>query len=74
MSIVLNAKYDDATHSLPLAEPLEGFADQENVSVVIDHAEAKRPWSDLEGILKGENAERFSRAIEEAFPIEPVKQ
>jgi hypothetical protein len=74
MSIVLNAKYDDATHSLRLPEPLEGFADQESVSVIVDHAEAKRPWSELEGILKGENAESFSRAIEEAFPIEPVKQ
>jgi hypothetical protein len=73
MSIVLNAKYDDATHSLRLPEPLEGFADQENVSVVIDHAEAKKPWSDLEGILKGENAESFARTIDEAFPIEPVK-
>ncbi|HSY52341.1 MAG TPA: hypothetical protein VLC46_26305 [Thermoanaerobaculia bacterium] len=74
MSIVLSAKYDDATRSLRLPERLEGFADQESVSVVIDRAEAKRPWSDLEGILKGENAESFARAIEEAFPIEPVRK
>jgi len=72
MSIVLNAKYDDATHSLRLPEPLEGFADQENVSVIVDHAESKRPWSDLRGLLSGEEGEKFARDIEEAFPIEPV--
>jgi hypothetical protein len=72
MSKVLNAEYDDASHSLRLLEPLEGFADREKVSVVVDHVEGKRPWSDLEGILKGKDAESFARAIEEAFPIEPV--
>lgn len=74
MSKVLNAEYDDATCSLRLLEPLEGFADRERVSVIVDHAEAKRPWSDLEGILTGENAESFARAIDEAFPTEPVKR
>jgi Protein of unknown function DUF104 len=74
MSKALNAEYDDATGSLRLLEPLEGFADRERVSVIVDHADAKRSWSDLEGILKGENAESFARAIEEAFPIEPVKK
>jgi hypothetical protein len=74
MSIVLSAKYDDATHSLRLPERLEGFADQESVSVVIDRAEAKRPWSDLRGLLSGEDGEKFARAIEEAFPIEPVRK
>jgi len=74
MSKVLNAEYDDTTGSLRLLEPLEGFANRERVSVIVNHAEAKRPWSDLEGILKGENAESFARAIEEAFPIEPVKK
>jgi hypothetical protein len=73
MSTVLNAKYDDATHSLRLLEPFNGFADQECVSVVVD-TKAKRPWSDLEDTLKGENAESFARAIDEAFPIEPVRQ
>jgi hypothetical protein len=74
MSKVLNAEYDDATHSLRLIEPLEGFADQEMVSVVVDHAQPKKPWSDLEGILKGEDGESFARAIEEAFPIEPIRK
>ena len=74
MSKVLNAEYDDATHSLRLLEPLEGFADQEKVSVVVNHAKLKKPWSDLEGILKGEDGESFARAIEEAFPIEPIKK
>ncbi len=73
MSKVLNAEYDDASHSLRLLEPLEGFADREKVSVIVDHV-GKRPWSDLEGILKGEDGESFARAIEEAFPIEPIKK
>jgi len=32
-----------------------------------------RPWRDLENILSGEAGASFARAIEEAFPIEPVK-
>ena len=72
MSRVLNAKYDDATHSLRLPGRLVGFADQETVSVVVDHAEAKKPWSDLRGLLSGEEGEKFARDIEEAFPTEPV--
>jgi hypothetical protein len=74
MSKVLNAEYDDATCSLRLLEPLEGFADRERVSVIVDHAEAKRPWSDLRGLLSGEDGEKFARAIDEAFPIEPIKK
>ncbi len=74
MSKVLNAEYDDATCSLRLLEPLEGFADHELVSVIVHHAETVRPWSDLKGILKGANAESFARPIEEAFPIEPVNK
>jgi hypothetical protein len=74
MSKVVNAEYDDATGSLRLLEPLEGFADHERVSVIVDHAEAKRPWSDLRGLLSGEDGEKFARAIDEAFPIEPVKK
>lgn len=73
MSKVVNAEYDAASNRLRLSEPLEGFADREMVSVIVHHADAKRPWSDLEGSLKGENAESFARAIEEAFPTEPVK-
>lgn len=74
MSIVLYAKYDDATHSLRLPEPLEGFADQENVSVIVDHAESKGQWSDLRGLLSGEEGAKFARDIEEAFPIEQVAE
>jgi hypothetical protein len=74
MSKVLSAEYDNTTHSLHLLEPLEGFANREKVSVVVRHAEAKKPWSGLEGILTGEDGESFARAIEEAFPIEPILQ
>ena len=51
-----------------------GFADREKVSVIVHHADAKRPWSDLRGLLSGEEGEEFARVIEEAFPIEPVKK
>jgi hypothetical protein len=72
MSKVLEAEYDVVTRSLRLPEALEGFADREKVSVIVDHAKPKKRWSDLENILKGEDAESFGRAIEEAFPIEPI--
>ncbi|HEX3068164.1 MAG TPA: hypothetical protein VHX14_06280 [Thermoanaerobaculia bacterium] len=74
MSKVLNAEYDDATHSIRLLEPLEGFADREKVSIIVHHAEGNRPWSDLRGLLSGEEGEEFARVIEEAFPIEHVKK
>jgi hypothetical protein len=74
ISRILKAEYDDATHSLRLLERLEGFADREQVSVIVHHAEAKRPWSDLRGLLSGKEGEEFARVIEEAFPIEPVKK
>lgn len=74
MSKVLKAEYDDATHSLRLLEPLEGIADHEQVSVTIDKDEPKKRWAHLENLLKGENGESFARAIDEAFPIEPVKR
>jgi hypothetical protein len=74
MSKVLNAEYDDATRSLRLLEPLEGFTDREKVSVIVQHAAVKKPWSDLRGLLSGEEGEEFARLIEEAFPIEPVKK
>jgi hypothetical protein len=53
-----------------LPEPLDGFADREKV----EHAKPKKPWAHLENILTGEDAESFGRAIEEAFPIEPVRK
>jgi hypothetical protein len=73
MSKVLTAEYDDTTNSLHLLEPVEGIADHELVSVVIDQTKTERPWSDLENCLKGENGESFARAIDEAYPIEPVR-
>ena len=74
MSKVLKAEYDDTTNSLHLLEPLEGIADHELVSVIIDEAKPKRPWSDLENCLTGELGESFARAIDEAYPIEPVRK
>jgi hypothetical protein len=74
MSKVLNAEYDDATRTLHLLEPLDGFADREKVSVIVEHAKPKKTWAHLENILTGEDAESFGRAIEEAFPIEPVRK
>jgi len=64
MSKVLKADYDDATRALH----------REKVSVSVEHAKPKKPWAHLENILSGEDAESFGRAIEEAFPIEPVRK
>jgi hypothetical protein len=74
MSKILNAEYYDATRSLRLSAPLEGFADREKVLVTVEHADAKRPWSDLRGLLSGKEGEEFARVIKEAFPVEPVKK
>ena len=74
MSFVRKATYDGVAHSLRLPEPLEGFADQENDSVIGDLTDTKRPWSDLRGLPSGEEGEEFARDIEEAFPIEPVTE
>jgi hypothetical protein len=72
MSKVLTAEYDDTTNSLHLLEPIEGIADHEVVSVTIDQAEPKKPWSHLENVLTGEDGESFARAIDEAYPIGKV--
>jgi len=61
MSKVLKAEYDNATPTLHREKSVE-------------HAKSKKPWAHLENILTGEDAESFGRAIEEAFPIEPVKK
>jgi hypothetical protein len=73
MSKVLKAEYDDATNTLRLLEPVEGIAAHEQVLVTIDQTPPKKPWSHLENSLKGENGESFARAIDEAYPIEPVR-
>jgi hypothetical protein len=76
---VIQAEYDQATNSLRLQEPLEGFANHEIVSVIIQHEVTpedvpQRPWMKFRGILEGEDAESFGRAIDEAFPIDPVRK
>jgi len=74
MSKVLKAEYDDVTNTLRLLEPVEGIAAHEEVLVTIVQQTRKKPWRDLENCLTGENAESFGRAIEEAYPIEPVRR
>ena len=74
MSKVVKAQYDDVNQTLHLLEPLEGFENRETVSVIVHHADGKRPWSDLRGILSGEEGEEFARIIEEAFPTEPRRK
>ena len=73
MSKIIRAEYDDAMNSLQLLEPVEGFSSHETVSVTIQHEVTpedvpERPWRKFRGILKGEDAESFGRAIDEAFP------
>jgi len=74
MSKVLTAEYDDTTNSLHLLEPVEGIADHQLVSVIINRTKPEGRWSHLENVLKGENAESFGRAIDEAYPIEPIEK
>jgi len=74
MNRVVEAEYDEPNRTLRLLEPLEGVKDHEKVSVVVTETKPVRPWSRFEGILEGEDGERFARAIEEAFPIEPIKK
>ncbi len=64
MSKVLKAEYDNATPTLH----------REKSSMSVERAKPKKPWAHLENILTGEDAESFGRAIEEAFPIEPVRK
>ena len=64
MSKVLKAEYDDTTPTLH----------REKSSMSVEHAKPKKPWAHLENILTGEDAESFGRAIEEVFPIEPVRK
>jgi hypothetical protein len=73
-SQVVRVEYDEQGKSLRLLDPLEGVADHEELSVVVNHVKPKRPWSYLEGVLKGEDGESFAQAVAEAFPIEPIKK
>jgi hypothetical protein len=71
MGNVIKAEYDKENQTLRLLEPLEGFGNHEQVSVIVDKViDPKRPWLALENILSGEDGESFAGAIEEAFPIE----
>jgi hypothetical protein len=67
---ITKAEYDEKSQSLRLAEPLEGFAAGEVVTVIVHHVDPARPWLELKGTLHGENGERFAQAIDEMFPIE----
>lgn len=71
MSKVVKAQYDEQSHTLRLLEPIEGLADHEEVSVTVN---PKPRWSYLENSLQGEDAKDFGDAIDEAFPIEPVRR
>jgi hypothetical protein len=71
MGHFVKAEYDAETQTLRLLEPIEGFANHEQVDVIVDkHLDPKRPWLALENTLSGEDGEAFARAIEEMFPIE----
>jgi hypothetical protein len=47
---------------------------EDHQAVSVQQPEAKPPWSDLRGLLSGEEGQEFARVIEEAFPIEPVEK
>jgi hypothetical protein len=71
MRNAVKAEYDKENQTLRLLEPLEGFGNHEQVSVLVDKViDSERPWLALENTLSGEDGESFARAIDEAFPIE----
>ncbi len=71
MRNAVKAEYDKESQTLRLLEPLEGFGDHEQVSVLVDRViDSERPWLALENTLSSEEGELFERAIEEAFPTE----
>jgi hypothetical protein len=71
MGTVVRAKFDAEHQTLRLLEPIEGFANDEEVSVIVDkEIDPERPWMALKDSLSGEEGESFARAIEEMFPIE----
>jgi hypothetical protein len=74
MSKAILAEYDEATNTLQLLEPLEGFANHETVSIIVKHENGKRPWSHFRGILSAEDGQDLARVIDEAFPIEPIRK
>jgi hypothetical protein len=71
MSRIVKAEFDAEHQTLRLLEPLEGFANREQVDVMVDKViDPKRPWMALQNTLSGEDGEAFARAIDEMFPIE----
>lgn len=71
MGKIVKAEFDVEHQTLRLLEPVEGFADREQVDVMIDKMiDPKRPWMALTNTLSGEDGEAFARAIDEMFPIE----
>ena len=71
MTRVVKAEYDAENQTLRLLEPVDGLADRDQIDVIIDkRIDPKRPWMALANTLSGEDAEAFSRAIDEMFPME----
>ena len=71
MTRVVKAEYDADTQTLRLLEPIDGVENHEQVDVIVDKViDPKRPWMALANTLSGEDAEAFTRAIDEMFPIE----
>ena len=71
MGRIVKATFDAEHQTLRLLEPVEGFANDEQVDVIINkQIDPQRPWMALENTLSGEDGEAFARAIEEMFPIE----
>ncbi|MBV9494404.1 MAG: hypothetical protein JOZ54_09155 [Acidobacteria bacterium] len=73
----LKARYDAANNVLRLVEPLEGVANDAEVTVAVetsvDAADSARPWAHLRGILSKEAGDEMARIIAEEFPlVDPV--
>ena len=68
---IVKAEFDADTQTFRLLEPVEGLANHTQVDLIIDKPiDPKRPWLALADTLSGEDAELFTRAIDELFPIE----
>ncbi len=75
MTKTLKARYDAEQNIFRLVEPLEGVANEEEVTLLVatQPKDGERPWSHLRGILAGEAGDEMARIIAEEFPlIDPV--
>jgi hypothetical protein len=71
MGTVIRAKFDAEHQTLRLLEPIEGIANHEEVSVIIDkEIDPERPWTALKGSLSKEAGDSLAAAIDKMFPIE----